>query len=291
MKNRACIAMAALLSFAIMLATLPALAAEAPATEATATATEATATEVTETEAPEGEDPDSWQFEFTPYIFAARLDGKVTVNRVNADVDMGFDDILDHLNSAFMGTFEVRKGPWSFMVDGVYLKLEDENARSWEGLLGNTNTGTLEMTITEQVYHLLVGYRVADDRVKVDLMGVARATLLDTEMDLTVTTGATLLPDGSRSVSGSESWVDPAIGVRLMLPFSKTWTVVGYGDIGGFGVGSDISAQLMAGINWQFSKVVSAKLGYRYLYQDYEDDDFAWDMTSSGFYLGAGFRF
>ena len=241
--------------------------------------------------APEGGEPKTWQFEFTPYLFAAGLNGKTGMNRVTADVDMSFDDILNNLDSAFMGLFEVRKGPWSFGIEGVYFKLNNEKTSSWQGPQGDTGSGTLEATMTEQIYQLSAGYRLADDRVKVDLMGAARATLLDTELNLIVTTGSSLLPDGSYSTSASKSWWDPVMGVRVLVPLAEKWTAVGYADIGGFGVGSDLTYQLLAGVNWQFSRVVSAKIGYRYLYQDYEDDDFVWDMTASGFYLGFGFRF
>jgi opacity protein-like surface antigen len=99
------------------------------------------------------------------------------------------------------------------------------------------------------------------------------------------------LPDGSRSVSARESWWDPVIGVRVLVPLAEAWTLVGYADIGGFGVGSDLTYQLLAGVNWQFARSVSAKVGYRYFYQDYEQDGFIWDMAASGFYLGAGFKF
>jgi hypothetical protein len=44
-------------------------------------------------------------------------------------------------------------------------------------------------------------------------------------------------------------------------------------------------------VNWQFSRSVSAKVGYRYLYQDYKNGSFVWDMKANGFYLGAGFKF
>ena len=42
------------------------------------------------------------------------------------------------------------------------------------------------------------------------------------------------------------------------------------------GVRADITYQAIAGIRWQFSKVVSAKLAYRYLHKDFEEDDFKW---------------
>jgi opacity protein-like surface antigen len=118
-----------------------------------------------------------------------------------------------------------------------------------------------------------------------------RYTQLDTDLNLAATTGTPLLPDGSRSISGTENWWDPVIGARVLVPLADAWTLVGYADIGGFGAGSDLTYQLLAGVNWQFSRSVAAKAGYRFLYQDYKNGGFVWDMKASGFYLGAGFRF
>jgi opacity protein-like surface antigen len=75
------------------------------------------------------------------------------------------------------------------------------------------------------------------------------------------------------------------------MPFAEHWSAMLYGDIGGFGVGSDITYQAIAGVNWQFAQHFSAKLGYRYLYQDYENNGFVWKMAAYGPYLGLGIRF
>jgi hypothetical protein len=238
--------------------------------------------------APRG-DADKWQFEITPYLFAAGMNGKTGIGPVTANVDMSFDEIRKNLDQGFMALFEARKGPWTYGLEGVYFKLKDEAAKSWQGPLGST--GTLDATMTEQLYQLTAGYRVLDEHTKVDVLGAARYTQLDAGLNLVVTTGPPLLPDGSSSISGSQSWWDPVIGVRVLKPLSDAWTLVGYADYGGFGIGSDPTYQLLAGVNWQFSKSVSAKAGYRYLYQDYQNGSFVWDMKSSGYYLGAGFRF
>ena len=244
---------------------------------------------VAQTEAPS--DSDAWQFELTPYLFGAGLSGTTGIGTVTADVDASFSDILENLDSGFMALFEASKGGWRFAVEGVYFKLEDEGAKSWQGPLGNSSSGRLEATVTEQLYQLTAGYRLLDERTKIDLLGAARYTQLDTDLNLAVTSGSPLLPDGSRMINVTESWWDPLIGVRLLMPFAEAWSLVGYADVGGFGVGSDLTYQLLAGVNWQFARSVSAKAGYRYLNQDYEHDGFVWDMGSSGFYLGAGFRF
>jgi opacity protein-like surface antigen len=237
-----------------------------------------------------GSNVDNWQFEITPYIFAAGMNGKTGIGSVTSNVDMSFDDILKNLDQGFMALFEASKGPWTYGLEGVYFKLKDEGANSWQGPLGSTSTGTLDATMTEQLYQLTAAYRVMDEHTKVDVLGAARYTQLDADLSLAVT-GPPLLPDGSHSISGTENWWDPVIGARVLQPLADAWTLAGYADIGGFGVGSKLTYQLLAGVNWQFSKSVSAKAGYRYLYQDYQNGGFIWDMKSSGFYLGAGFRF
>ena len=73
------------------------------------------------------------------------------------------------------------------------------------------------------------------------------------------------------------------------LPIAQKWDLTGYADVGGGG--SDLTYQVMLGVNWQFSRVFSAKLGYRYLYQDYRTDDFVWDIATSGGFVGLGIRF
>ncbi|MCK7577560.1 MAG: hypothetical protein MZV65_18315 [Chromatiales bacterium] len=41
---------------------------------------------------------------------------------------------------------------------------------------------------------------------------------------------------------------DPVIGIRVIAPFAEHWSFVGYADIGGFGMGSDITYQVIAGV-------------------------------------------
>lgn len=235
---------------------------------------------------------DKWQFEITPYFLAASLNGETGIRGVTADVDMSFSDIWDKLNAGFMAAFEARKGPWIFFFDGMYFRLEGEKTKSWQGPLGFVSiTGEVEATMTQQLYQLSAGYRLIDERTKLDLVGAMRYTHLDVDLDLVVTTSGNLFPGGTRSMSGSKDWWDPVIGMRLITPFSQKWSFIGYADLGGFGVGSDFTFQVIAGIKWQFSKVVSAKLAYRYLYQDFEKENFVWDIAAHGPMIGIGFHF
>jgi len=234
---------------------------------------------------------DAWRFEVTPYLFAAGLRGTTGVGAVSADIDSSFGDIMEHFDRGFMAAAEARKGPWTFAFDGVYLRLEEQGTRSWEGPLGiGSATGELRATVTQQVYQLAAAYRVHDRSAKLDVFGAGRYTQLDTDLML-VTTTSPFLPGGTRELSGRASWWDPVIGARVLVPLAERWTFMGYADVGGFGVGSKSTYQAILGVNWEFARSFTAKMGYRYMYQDYDKDDFLWDMAAHGAYAGVGIAF
>ena len=72
---------------------------------------------------------------------------------------------------------------------------------------------------------------------------------------------------------------------------TDTNILVGYGDVGGFGAGSDFTWQVALGAAYDFSKTISGKFGYRYLSVDYDKGGFAYDMKTRGVHLGLGIRF
>jgi len=75
------------------------------------------------------------------------------------------------------------------------------------------------------------------------------------------------------------------------MPLSDKWSLTGYGDIGGFGVGSDFTYDLYAAANYNFNPNISMVLGYRYLSVDYDDNGFLYDISQNGPVIGAQFRF
>ena len=101
--------------------------------------------------------------------------------------------------------------------------------------------------------------------------------------------GGVVLPGGTKSAGGSEDWTDGVVGVRVLHPVSENVSLLGYADVGAGG--SDLTYQLIAGVNWEYAKDFTAKAGYRVVDWDYENGLTVWDMQSSGMYLGLGFKF
>lgn len=92
-------------------------------------------------------------------------------------------------------------------------------------------------------------------------------------------------------VSASRDWVDPFIGFRGRCDLWKDWYLAARGDIGGFGVSSDLMWNLFGALGVQVNERTALEFGYRYLSIDYQSGDFAYDMAIKGPFVGARIDF
>ena len=220
----------------------------------------------------------TWEWELTPYLWGAGLDGEVKVGRLPASgVEASFSDLWDVLDIGLMAAFEGHREPWGFLVDAFYVELSDSAPAA------NPAFGEVEVELVQQMYQFAATYRVLEGKTSVDVLGGARWYIL--QPDLTLNGG----PAAGRSVSGDEDWWDGFAGARVRHEINDRWWLTGGADIGAGG--SDLSWQLLAGAGCRIGKRSSLKFGYRYLSVDYENGDVLSDMATSGPYVGAGFKF
>lgn len=220
--------------------------------------------------------PDGWQFTIAPYMVAAGMDGSIGVAGVDAEVDVPFSTILDNLDLAGMVHFDMMNEHWVISSDLIFMDLEDD-----EAVAGGTATATMEETLFE----LAGGYRVSP---AVTLLAGVRWVDLGAGLGFSG-------PNAGADRHASKSWVDPFVGVHLTTPLATRWWLGVHGDIGGFGVGSDLAWHAYADIGYRASDLVSIILGCRAIDIDYEDgegpDRFAYDVLTAGPQLGVAFRF
>src|ERR1017187_8715409 len=69
------------------------------------------------------EETNHWSFDVSLYGVAAGMSGDVTVKGIPANVDVGFDKVLDNLKFGAMGTARVGYDRWSLSTDVIYMDL------------------------------------------------------------------------------------------------------------------------------------------------------------------------
>jgi len=222
---------------------------------------------------------DGWQFTFSPYAWAAGLDGSVGLGNVVANVDQSFSDILENLDIGAMLHFEARKGRWAFMLDGFWLRLEAD--ADTPGPL----YGAAEAEVEELRLSALLAYRAIEGPTTLDLLAGLSYFSVDTDLELTPGLLA------GRELSFSEDWIDPVIGFHLRHELCERWFSMLRGEIGGFGAGSDLTWQVMTGVGYRTGESSEVFLGYRHLDIDYSDNGFTYDTATSGIIVGMNFSF
>lgn len=223
----------------------------------------------------------TWKFQLTVYGWASGLDGDVGIRDLpEAHVNVSFIDILRHLDGAFMGSFYATNGEWMVLTDLVWAKV---SADATVGPAG----GTVKYDQNQAIISGIVGYALPVGVPELQLFATAgaRANLLKAELEV----NPVAFPGISRE--GSKNWVDPIIGLSAHYAINERWYVNALADIGGFGVGSDITAQGFAAVGYNWNEKVSTSLGYRVLYTDYDKGGFVYNLTQHGPYAGLAFHF
>jgi hypothetical protein len=95
----------------------------------------------------------------------------------------------------------------------------------------------------------------------------------------------------NRTVSKYNDWFDPYIGLRGRYQISPAFYLTARGDIGGFGIGSDLTWQAYGALGCQLSRSVFAEAGYRYLYIDYHKNGLIDEVAMRGFQATIGIIF
>ena len=207
-----------------------------------------------------------WEFAAEVYLWGAAIGGDTATD---SSVNISFDDLIDNLEMAFMGTFGARKDKWSFLADVIYLDVKDE---------GTIHGFGASVELRGWVVTPDVGYTVlSGDRGNLDLHIGARYLYLESDIRLG--------PDGIDE--SSDIW-DGIVGIRGRINLTEKLYLPYYLDIGTGG--SEMTWQALAGLGYQF-KYVDVVAGYRYLEWDFDDDSVFDDLSFSGPYGGVKFYF
>jgi hypothetical protein len=222
---------------------------------------------------------EEWKHELAPYLWGSAMEGTTGIGGVTADVDVSFGDILDNLEMGFMGMYRGTRDRFSISVDTIFMGL-GATQRSRNDL------AKADIDVDQFVLGAAAGYALTEKFV---VLGGLRYNDLSAEVKLTGPLGNTA------DAETDESWVDPYLGAQYTIPLSDAWSLNLYGDIGGFGVGSDLAWQGLVTFRWQLTERTGALAAYRYMDVDYESgsgsDRFKYDMAFSGPALGIVFTF
>ena len=213
---------------------------------------------------------DKWQYEITPYLWTAGMDGDIGRPGRTTSVDVSFSDYVEFIDAALAFVFEARSDKWSYGVDLMRVKLQEDL---------DLPMTTIDAEVEQLLFEGWVGYR-PDAWRDLRVVGGVRYTDVDATFDFVG------LPP---NLNVGDSFADPFIGLEWRPRYGK-WEFALQGDIGG-GIEADFTWGALVGASYQFSRRWSVKGAYRFLDVDFESDELVFDMFLEGLMLGVGYNF
>jgi len=225
---------------------------------------------------------DQWHFAVIPGISFVGMKGTAGTNYETAHIDLSASEFSKDTKTGaglFLAAF---KGNHTISFSASYVKLNDD-APVMLGASPTIEDFTLEMTQVQLEY----GYRFFNKPyLTMEALGGVRYWNLNAKIE-----EGSYVPGYPLRESQTANWLDPIIGLRVKPRWNPRLSFPVSLDIGGFGIGSEITSSGRAGINYMLTPHIMAEAGYGYTYVNYRQRGTVFDMTFYGPYLALGFMF
>ena len=202
---------------------------------------------------------DSLTWVAAPYIFIPSVDASFNDRSGSGspDVGEGESDIMDKLDSGFLGHLETQGDNWGMFGDMMFLGLGDDR---------DGNLVSIESELDAGIYEFAAVWSPGEERYR-GFEAFAGLRYIDLELQLDFNPVDAALD--SRSVDSDESYSDFLIGARYTVPLSDNWALTMRAD-GSFGdtEGTFNASGLFA---WKLGPGALA-FGYRYFTGELESE-------------------
>lgn len=236
--------------------------------------------------------PKKWNFSIMPYAWYGAFGGTVGEGPQGGVYGFNKGFSFDNLKMYAAGVGKIKYERVSFVFDISYISKKSFDATaSTPNLPANVVANwTSDWTVQQTVYDLFIAYLFPSKSKKtmVDIYGGGRLWDLNLESTFTNATA-----DTSVMTNRSNSWLDPVIGVNAEFVLDKKgkWAAWTKGDIGGFGVNSQMTWQMNVGVAYMLSPNFPLAFGFKYLGVNYYKNELNWTVNEYGPTLGIGYRY
>jgi hypothetical protein len=231
---------------------------------------------------PPPDDPENgWHFSVTPYLWFAGAHGSIGALNHDISFHASPSDLLSHFDIGLMGGAEASYKHFVLSGDILWIRLSDDKALAFPGL-GTTTFANVHAT--QFLWTSKIGYRLVNrEKFKIDATTGIRYWHLGSKLGFNPSTLGL-------NFNGSQNWVDPLVGGQIQTALGRKAELTVLGDVGGWGVGSQLDYQIVGLLGFKIHRAVTLQLGYRYLDVNYRNNGFLYDAATSGAVIGFTFH-
>jgi hypothetical protein len=231
-----------------------------------------------------------WTFAVASYVWASGIKGDVGLfGQEPSSVDKSFGDLIKDFKFGGMAVAGLHNGTWGLFGDIMYARTRSDGSAT--RIVDKVPVALSAAGETSSFTGTLMGeYRpYSTPAATLDLMAGMRLWSVDNDINLALTAGGAPIAQFSGSDGGT--WVDPIIGIKGRFNIDDKWYLDGWAMIGGFGVASDVTWDVMANIGYHWNDKISFAVGYRAMGVDYSHGGFVYDVVQRGPVIGSVMKF
>ena len=223
------------------------------------------------------ENDSDWHIDMSPYIWLPGVHGTIGALGRDSSVHATPRDLLSNFRFGLMGTVDVRRKWLLLSADMMWVRLGDSKALPFP----NLEATNADIKAGEFIFTPRVGVRVLNqERVKIDVLTGIRYWHFSENVRF--------VPSNlNLNFSASQDWVDPLVGGRITGAFSPKIVTIIFGDVGGWGTGSQLDYQFGGILGYRVKPNLTMQAGYRYLFVNYRNRGGTIQMVTSGVLIGA----
>lgn len=225
-----------------------------------------------------------WSYLVEPYLLFPNMRGTVGLADLReVTVDANTNEIFGNLKMGAMLYAETSNDIWAIGSDVIYMELA-------QGVKPGSAYISGELTAKQFAWEVS-GLRKVNPWLELGVGGILNSVNSGVNVNRNLIGGGT----NSASKSLTKTWFDPMLIARIKSKAGEKFIYQFRGEIGGFGIGSDLAWQMQAVAGYQFSELFSITGGYRIISLDYEtgsgQDYFHYNIDTSGPTVRFGFQF
>ncbi|MEM9063585.1 MAG: hypothetical protein AAGD13_24260 [Pseudomonadota bacterium] len=242
---------------------------------------------------------DDFEMSATLYGWGVSFSGDTAIAGNTAEVDVGFGTLLENFTGGGMADVRLQYKNFGFFLNGVL-------GRATATIDGTVGRFAAQANLDMRLSFIDFGASYRFDPIPLgfdDGTGAVPSVSFEpyvggryTNIDVNVKFAGRFLAINSTT---RFEFTDPIVGLKTNWKIAGRWRGVAMADIGGFGVGSDLSWNFIGAVGYDFSafgeRDATAFFGYRALGQDFSEGSgstlLAWDVVAHGPIIGSAFRF
>ena len=178
----------------------------------------------------------------------------LAVGPVSQSTTIDFLDVVPQLHFAFAAHFEATRQEWTGFLDLLYMSVGKSETQQGVSASVGLQEGFFEFGGMYRLGPVSLGEA---GRLAFEPLAGGRVMWIHES-----------LGGPNQKVTGRADVIDPIVGGRITYSITDTLELWFRGDVGGFGISdnqSNLTYNLIAGVNWRFAEHWSAAAGWRYM--------------------------